>query len=104
METKDRGFAFGVAWARTRMALDHALRSEMCFDSVAHSENIAVVPEPFRPLGAKTKAFKTETDTGLAMVVLVGLLVAFLATNPARVTTTLSAHGTLAFGRSGPLR
>lgn len=104
MQTKNRGFAFGIAWAGTRVAFDHALRSEMRFDSVAHGEDVAIVPEPFWTLGAKTKAFKTETDTGLAMVVLVGLLVAFLATDPARVTTTLSAHGTLAFGRSGPLR
>jgi hypothetical protein len=74
----------------------------MRFDSVAHGEDVAIVlhvgghrsvtisqtgqvgthPEPFWTLGAKTKAFKTETDTGLAMVVLVGLLVAFLATDP----------------------
>ena len=43
MQTKNRGFAFGVAWAGTRVAFDHALRSEMRFDSVAHGEDVAIV-------------------------------------------------------------
>jgi hypothetical protein len=47
-------------------------------NNTAHS---GTHPEPLRTLGAKAKAFETETDTSLTMVVLVGFFVAFLATN-----------------------
>lgn len=104
MQTKDRGFPLSVARARARVAFDHALGSEMSFNSVAYSKDIAVVPEPLRTLGAKTKTFETETNTRLAVVVLIGFLVTLLTANPARVTARLSAHGTLAFGRSGLFR
>jgi len=86
------------------VTFDHALGREMCFDPVADSEDVAVVPEPLGTLGAKTEAFETKADAGLTMVVLVGLFITFFAANSARVTTTLSAHGTLALGRSGLLR
>lgn len=76
----------------------------MRFNSVAYGEDIAVVPEPLRTLGAKAEALKAQTNTGLAMVVGIWFFVAFLASDSARVTSRLSAHGTLAFGRSGPLR
>lgn len=35
-------------------------------------------PQPFRPLGAKTETFETQTNAGLAVIVFVGLFVAFL--------------------------
>lgn len=43
MKTKDRGFSLSTARTRARVAFDHALRSEMRFDSVTNCEDIAVV-------------------------------------------------------------
>jgi hypothetical protein len=45
VEAKDRGFSFSVAGTSARVALDHPLGSEMCFDSVAYGEDITIVLE-----------------------------------------------------------
>jgi hypothetical protein len=86
------------------MALDHPLRCEVSFDPVADSQDIAVVSKPLGTFSAKAKALEPESNTGLAMALDVGLFIAFLSTDSARVTPRLSAHCTLSFGRSGFLR
>lgn len=87
MQAKDRGFTFSIARTRTRVTFDHTLCSEMRFDSITYGEDIAIVPEPLRSLGAKAQTFEAKANTGLTMVVLVWLFIAFFATYPARVTT-----------------
>lgn len=48
--------------------------------------------EPFRTLGAKTKAFETQAYAGLAVIVLVGLFVAFLLVGVVRFIVGAKRH------------
>lgn len=43
MQAKDWRFSFGAAGARARVPLDHALRSQVAFDTVAHSQDITII-------------------------------------------------------------
>jgi hypothetical protein len=43
MQAKDRILAFNVARTCARIAFDHALRSEMRFDSIAQGSDIAII-------------------------------------------------------------
>lgn len=43
MKTQDWRLAFCIARTSARVAFDHTLRRKMCFDAVAHGQDVAVV-------------------------------------------------------------
>lgn len=83
------------------MSLDHALRCEKTLDFFSQLDDIAVLPEPFWTLRAKAKTLQLKTHTRLAVALDIGLFVAFLSTDSARVAARLSAYSAFCLGRSG---
>jgi len=83
------------------MPLDHSLRSEEGLDLFAQVRNAFRLPHPFRALGTKAEALKTETNAGLTAALRVRLFVALLSPYPTGVAARLSAHCTFSFGRPG---
>jgi len=84
------------------VALDHALGSKKGLDLVPEVEDVAVLPQPFWPLGAKAEALEAEANASGTASLGVHLLVAFLATDSAGVTAGLGAYSAFCFRRSGP--
>jgi len=86
---------------RSRVPLDHPLRGEERLDLFSQVDNIAALPEPVGAFCTKAKALKPQAFACSTMTLFVGVLITLLATDPARVTSRLSAHRAFGLGCSG---
>jgi len=94
---------FGATSSRPRMAFDHTLCGEKALDFVAHLRYVPTLAKPFWTFCTKPETLQTETDTCLAVSVLVLLFVAFLSADSARVAARLGADGAFCLRRPGLL-
>ena len=60
------------------------MRTRKCRD-----KDVQTYPQPIGALGAEAKTLETQTNAGLAVVVFVGTLVTFFATNPVSLMSAI---------------